>query len=57
LIVTVGAGLAMIALPLGWVQGQVRQSKDVTVGDTKGRIEAPDVMASVIYGAVAAPLA
>ena len=101
LLVTVGAGLAMVAVPLSWavanhvkiegstqaptqvyqvpapaatihadhikaqrisantiyankieadnVQGQIHQSKDVKVGDTKGRIEAPDVMASVIY--------
>jgi len=101
LLVTMGVGFAMIALPLGWaganhvkiegstqaptqvyqapapaptlhadhikaqrisantiyankieadnVQGQIHQSKDVKVGDTKGKIEAPDVMASVIY--------
>jgi hypothetical protein len=101
LLVTVGVGFAMIALPLGWaganhvkiegstqaptqvyqvpapaatihadhikaqrisantiyankidadnVQGQIHQSKDVKVGDTKGKIEAPDVTASVIY--------
>src|SRR4029077_4852487 len=100
LLVTVGVGFAMIALPLGWaganhvkiegstqaptqvyqvpapaatihadhrkaqrisantiyankidadnVQGQIHQSKDVKVGDTKGKIEAPDVTASAI---------
>ena len=103
LLVTFGAGLAMVALPLSWacanhvkmqgatqapapvyqvpaptpaatihadhikaqqivantvyankieadnIQGQVHQSKDVKVGDTKGEMEAPQVTASVIY--------
>jgi len=31
------------------VVGQIHQSKDVKVGDTKGEIKAPDVSASVIY--------
>ena len=31
------------------IQGQVHQSKDVKVGDTRGEIKAPEVIASVIY--------
>ena len=31
------------------VQGQIHQSKDVKVGDTRGHIKAPEVTASVIY--------
>jgi hypothetical protein len=98
---TVGAGLVMVALPLGWacanhvkiqgttqtptppyqapapsptihadhikaqqiradtvyankidadnIYGQIHQSKDVKVGDTRGKIQAPEVTASVIY--------
>ena len=102
LLVTVGVGLAMVALPLGrlaganhvkidgnqppsmppnpapassqtihadhitaqqiradsiyakridadHVHGQIHQSKDVKVGDTRGQIKAPEVTASVIY--------
>jgi hypothetical protein len=101
LLVTVSAGLMMVALPLSWaradhvkiqgtaqaptalpqapapspmiradhikaqqiradtiyankidadnIQGQVHQSKDVKVGDTQGKIQAPAVSASVIY--------
>jgi hypothetical protein len=100
LLVTAGAGLAMVALPLSWacadhvkiqgsgqaptlspapapspmiradhikaqqvradtiyankidadnIQGQIHQSKDVKVGDTRGDIQAPAVTASVIY--------
>lgn len=101
LLVTVGAGLAMVALPIGSaradhvkiegtrrpvappypapassqtihadhitaqqiradtiyankieadnIQGQIHQSKDVKVGDTRGEIKAPEVAASVIH--------
>jgi len=100
LLVTVGAGLVMVALPLSWacadhvkiqgtpqaptlsqapapspmiradhikaqqiradtvyankidadnIQGQIHQSKDIKVGDTRGDIQAPAVTASVIY--------
>ena len=101
LLVTVGAGFAMVALPLSWafadhvkiqgsaqgsttltlapapspmiradhikaqqiradtvyankidadnIQGQIHQSKDIKVGDTRGDIQAPAVTASVIY--------
>jgi len=31
------------------IQGQIHQSKDVKVGDTRGEIKAPEVTASVIY--------
>jgi len=31
------------------VVGQIHQSKDVKVGDTRGEIKAPEVTASVIY--------
>jgi hypothetical protein len=31
------------------IDGQVHQSKDVKVGDTRGQIKAPEVTASVIY--------
>src|SRR5262245_46437394 len=31
------------------IQGQIHQSKDVKVGDTRGEIKAPEVVASVIY--------
>ena len=31
------------------IVGQIHQSKDVKVGDTKGEIKAPEVTASVIY--------
>ena len=31
------------------VQGQIHQSKDVKVSDTRGHIKAPEVTASVIY--------
>jgi hypothetical protein len=31
------------------IQGQIHQSKDVRVGDTRGEIKAPEVTASVIY--------
>jgi hypothetical protein len=31
------------------IQGQIHQSKDVKVGDTRGHIKAPEVTASVIY--------
>src|SRR5262249_14257024 len=31
------------------IVGQIHQSKDVKVGDTKGDIKAPEVIASVIY--------
>src|SRR5215470_3418291 len=61
LLVAVGTGLAMVALPIGVssanhvkidadnIEGQIHQSKDVKVGDTKGEIKAPEVTASVIY--------
>jgi hypothetical protein len=31
------------------IDGQIHQSKDVKVGDTRGEIKAPEVAASVIY--------
>ena len=31
------------------IEGQIHQSKDVKVGDTRGEIKAPEVTASVIY--------
>jgi hypothetical protein len=31
------------------IEGQIHQSKDVKVGDTRGQIKAPEVTASVIY--------
>ena len=31
------------------IEGQIHQSKDVKVGDTRGKIKAPEVTASVIY--------
>jgi hypothetical protein len=31
------------------IDGQIHQSKDVKVGDTRGQIKAPEVTASVIY--------
>ena len=31
------------------IQGQIHQSKDVKVGETRGEIKAPEVTASIIY--------